>query len=273
MRLTLKAIVGAGLLAGAGGVTYQYGGEVVDRVIDFSIPATLRVLDDGDPLTPPLPFAIDVQVADANGVVAMGRYPIDAEGAGAVCGKTFTPGPPAAVVGAGGKLEFDDPYEAGKACVVPLPSVIPDGTGYRALATFIANCPNTATDPTGTFQCPSTMAQSGVFAVQTTDPCIGQIVLDLGDWTRSVPVKGLARVQFSLLRSAAAVTHLELQSRLDGTTPLVGIDDISGSDLKKVSGVYFALPFTPGRYALTLIASNPQGCAAGSDRPMSVVVQ
>ena len=37
------------------------------------------------------------------------------------------------------QAEFDDPFTAGRVCRVPLPGALPDGTGYRGVAVFIAN--------------------------------------------------------------------------------------------------------------------------------------
>lgn len=40
--------------------------------------------------------------------------------------------------------EFDDPFNAGKVCRAPMPTGLPTGTGYRAVAQFVATCVDAA---------------------------------------------------------------------------------------------------------------------------------
>jgi hypothetical protein len=165
------------------------------------------------------------------------------------------------------RATFDDTYTAGRACIVPIPTELPNGS-YRAQAWFHALCgPSSMACESGKVLSANTFTVANDPPI---DPCEGKVVIDIGDWTRSVPVKGLARVQFSLLRSTSVVSRVALSARPSGGTFVV-TDTIAASDVRKMSGVYFALPLAPGRYELLVVASDGT-CTAGSDRPMTVDV-
>lgn len=100
----------------------------------------------------------------------------------------------------------------------------------------------------------------------------GAVVFDLGDWTKTVPKKGQARVQFSLLRSLQAITVIRLEYKLSSSSTWILQDTLTGLDLRSVSGAYFQMPSAPKRYDLRVTAISGVGCEDPSNRPFSVEV-
>lgn len=161
------------------------------------------------------------------------------------------------------KVLFDDPF-AGvtKDCEAPLPLGLPIANGYMAAATY------TSTLCAPTVTCRSTLSNfTRSFSVAGGQPdCTNAVFLDVGDWSRSGPARTLGRVLYSLQRSQQPVQRLIV--RLSG----VEVDNLTGSDLRKVAGSYFMLPIGPGSYSLTVEAQTVEGCSDGATRPMTVVV-
>jgi hypothetical protein len=50
-------------------------------------------------------------------------------------------------------------------------------------------------------------------------------------------------------------------------------DRLTGSDLRKVAGSYFAVGATRGSFSLTVEARDAGGCSDGATRPMTVNVK
>lgn len=97
--------------------------------------------------------------------------------------------------------------------------------------------------------------------------CSTAVIFDLGEWTRTIPVKGRARVSFSLLRSAQPVTGLRWL--LDGV--VVPGRSLDGTDLRDVGAAYFPALATPGRYVLSVVATAGD-CTAGATRLATIEV-
>lgn len=91
--------------------------------------------------------------------------------------------------------------------------------------------------------------------------------IDVGEWTRSVSAGANGRVSYALLNSRNAVTLLIV--RFNG----VERDRLTGSDLRKVAGSYFAVGQVRGSYTLTVEVQDGQGCSDGASRPMTVNVK
>lgn len=125
-------------------------------------------------IVPALPTTVDILILPASGdassivplatrttVIATVNATTGAVTANAQCGRQPTTGPTTQLLNPT-IAEFDDPFAAGKRCVAPLPTGLPDGAGYRAVGIFTA--PSCQPTPGGPLisPCSSQRSQVGV---------------------------------------------------------------------------------------------------------------
>lgn len=108
------------------------------------------------------PTSVDILVLPATGdkdtvaPIATRNTPISATAA--VCNQAALSGPaPTSAVNPSG-ASFNDPFNSGKTCRVPLPVNLPDGTGYRLVGVLNGTCKTTS----GTAVCSAPRSDVGV---------------------------------------------------------------------------------------------------------------
>lgn len=171
------------------------------------------------------------------------------------------------------EAEVDDPFPQalGRVCRVPMPTAVPAGT-YRSAAVFLTSpCPGaiaTVAAPRSVCRSARSLLGTTFTVTGTPAPCTPPTVaVEVGEWTRTVPAGGYGRVSYSLLTSELPVTVLVVKFNNVERTLL------TGSDLRTVSGSYFAVGETRGTYAFSVEVRDAQGCSDGADRPMTIEVQ
>lgn len=97
-------------------------------------------------------------------------------------------------------------------------------------------------------------------------PTCQKPTIRVDDWTKSVPVGGRGKVQLTLLHSYMIT---RLQVKLGGQV----IGEVTGTDLRDLSGLYFSVPRTPGTYNITVAVTDVLGCSEQTTAVRQVVVQ
>jgi hypothetical protein len=109
--------------------------------------------------------------------------------------------------------------------------------------------------------------KSAPFIMQgCTDP--NNVKVNVGTWTRTIPMNGVGQVLYSLRASKTPVTLVIVA--FNG----IEQDRLQGVKLNNVAGSYFVANTPKGSYQLTVEAQDAAGCKdGGASRPMTVVVQ
>jgi hypothetical protein len=95
---------------------------------------------------------------------------------------------------------------------------------------------------------------------------VHSITIRVEGWTQSVPIGGRGKIDLQLANPFAIV---QLQVRLG--TQVIG--EVTGTDLRDLSGLYFSVPRTPGPYNITVVARDSTGCIEQTTAPRVVTVQ
>lgn len=231
----------------------------------------------------PLPISVDIIVVPPGGDPATGQMATRNTPVGAAssnCNQATVPAAPTPLLNPT-KAYFDDPFNAGRFCFADLPVITNPGTGYVAVGVFNSDkCERT--EPDGSISivpCSSPRSAAGIptfdigEAPPPQDPCVPgsnglpAVEISVGEWTRSVSPNANGRVTFSMLRSRHAITQVVVN--FNG----VETDRLTGSDLRKVAGSYFASGAVKGSFMLSVVATDAMGCSNVANRPMTVNVK
>jgi hypothetical protein len=94
------------------------------------------------------------------------------------------------------------------------------------------------------------------------------VKLNVGTWTRNIPMNGVGQVLYNLRQSTSNITTIVVS--LDGMVQ----DTLAGTRLNNVAGSYFVANTSKGDHQLAVEAIDINGCRdGGAARPMTVTVQ
>ena len=94
------------------------------------------------------------------------------------------------------------------------------------------------------------------------------VKINVGTWTRTIPVNGVGQVLYNLRQSVNPVTKVVVM--FNG----IEQDVLTGAKLNNVAGSYFVAGVPKGTYQLTVEVFDSTGCKDGGiARPMTVIVQ
>lgn len=165
------------------------------------------------------------------------------------------------------KVYWPDPYFPGAHCVVDVENWVlasAPGTYHFATTMIGPEIPIGVTVPHVFMHdphvSPDWVRQSG-----GPPPPTCPITIRVDDWTKSVAVGGRGKVSLQLANSQPVV---RLQVLLG--TQVIG--EVTGTDLRDLSGLYFSVPRTPGAYNIT-VAAQDSACTAKTTAVRVVNVQ